>query len=79
MMNKVRHGRLAWENGSSKFKYSKILLFYPLAPGVEISEDDVERLYYETNEDQPLDKYNKRLTIVQNNERRFYKRLLNTN
>ena len=65
-----------FESGSSKFKYSKVLLFYPLAPGAEVSEEDVERLFYETNVDQPLDIHNKRLTIVQNNERKFYQRLL---
>ena len=53
-----------FESGSSKFKYSKILLFYPLAPNSEVSENVVERFYYETNNNQPLDKYNKRLTII---------------
>ena len=66
-----------YEFGSKKFKFSRILLFYPLAPGAEVSDNDVNRLFYETNDDQPLDKHNRRLTIIDNNERLFYKRILN--
>ena len=66
----------SFESGSVKFKYSKILLFYPLAPDSEVSENDVERLFYETNINQPLDKYNMRLTVIENNERMFYQRSL---
>ena len=69
----------SFESGSSKLKYSKILLFYPLAAGAEVSENDIDVMYYETNEDQPVDKHNKRLTIIENNERKFYHRLINTN
>ena len=65
-----------FESGSNKLKFSKILLFYPLGPNIEVSENDVERLYYDTNINQPLDKYNKRLTIIENNERMFYQRYL---
>ena len=65
-----------FESGSNKLKFSKILLFYPLGPNIEVSENDVERLYYDTNINQPLDKYNKRLTIIENNEIMFYQRYL---
>ena len=69
----------SFEAGSNKSKYSKVLLFYPLAAGAEVSENDVDGKYYETNEEQPLDKHKKRLTIIENNERKFYQRLINTN
>ena len=66
-----------FEEGSLNFKYSRILLFYPLAAGRELSENDVDRLFYETNEDQPKDKYNRRLTIIENMERKLFKRIIN--
>ena len=65
-----------YEDGSTKFKYSRVLLFYPLAAGRELLEDDVDRLFYETNEDQPKDKYNRRLTIIENLERKLFKRII---
>ena len=67
-----------YEEGSSRFKYSRILLFYPLAAGFEVSENDVDRMFYETNEDQPKDKYNRRLTIIENMERKLFKRIVNS-
>ena len=66
----------AYETGSDKFKYSRILLFYPLAPGEEVTHDDLDRLFFETNDQQPLDKYNQRLTIIENNERKLFKHIL---
>ena len=65
-----------YEPGSTKFKYSRILLFYPLPPGTQVSDDDIERFFNEKNDDQPVDKYNQRLTIIENLERKFYKRVL---
>ena len=65
-----------YETGSDKFKYTRILLFYPLTPGAEVLQDDLGRLFFETNPQQPLDKYNQRLTIIDNNERKFFKRIL---
>ena len=67
-----------YEVCSDKFKYTKILLFYPLAPGTEVEKNDLDRLYYETNDDQPRDKFNQRLTIIENFERKFYRRLLSS-
>ena len=55
--------------GSRKHKYSKILMLYPLLPGQDINEDQIDDLYNKTDESTPHDKNGKQLTIIENNER----------
>ena len=59
----------SYEKMSKKWKYSRILLFFPLQPNADVSEDQIEDLFYKRNEMAPLDSNSGRLTIIDNNER----------
>ena len=59
----------AYETGSKKFKYSRVLLFYNVPPNTEINEDQIDELFNETREDAPRDLNGKKLSIVDENER----------
>ena len=58
-----------YEKGSIKQKYSRILLFFPLEPNAEVSEDQLDNLFYQRSENAPLDSNRQRLTIIDNYER----------
>ena len=58
-----------YEKGSKKFKYSRILLFYPLEPNAEVAEDRLDSLFYQRSESAPPDLSGQRLTIIDNYER----------
>ena len=59
----------SYERMSKKWKYSRVILFYPLQPNAEVPEDQIEDLFYKRSEMGPLDSNRCRLTIIDNNER----------